>query len=316
MGVGVREVIEACAGNQLGVVLASQFTEAGVSSAAVQHAVATGRLVELFRGALALPGGGSSAEQRALAATLIAGPGSAMSHETAAALFRFSGFAMRPLHISLPQRRKVVLAKDLVVHRPTRAFETNCIGKIRVTTMPRTILDCAARLRGFALEVMLDDAHQRFEGVGARLRSELSKLKRLSDVPGGTELARLLDLREGKASESPEELRFWRLLRRSAVPPFELQLAVSDADGVIMTVDFAWATHKVAAHFDSYRWHARRTTFDDDAAKRGRLARAGWHNLIVTSATLDSGQCIADLRAVLAEREPQRRFGFQGRGVG
>lgn len=310
MALNVREVIEKYAAAQQGVVLASQFLEHEVSHAAIRHAVTAGRLVELFRGALALPGE-TNTERRAYAATLATGAGSALSHDTAAALFRFSGFSMHPLHISIPQRRKLVLPKDFVVHRPTRAFETNSIGKLRVTTMPRTILDCAARLRGFALEVMLDDAHQRFEGVGDRIRKELASLTRITDVPGGVELARLLDLREGKSSDSPEELRFWRLLRRSKLPPFDLQFPVYDASGaLIMLVDFAWVSHRVAAHFDSYRWHARRTTFDDDAIKRGRLARAGWHNFIVTKATLDSGQCIEDLTAVLAEHAPQRRLSF------
>lgn len=304
-------MFEQYAAHQSGVVIASQFAKHDVSRAALRHAVDSGRLVELVSGAFALAGADARVEQRAHAALLLAGDGSALSHRTAAALFGFAGFAKDPIHVSLPGRRRLTLPEGYLVHRPTRSFDTNCIGKLRVTTMPRTVLDCAGELRGFPLEVMLDDAHLRFADVGERLQRELAQLKRLSDVPGGWELKRLLDARMGQASESHEELRFWRLLRRSNLPPFQLQVEIRDEAGrYVMTVDFAWIAQRVVVHFDSYFWHWRRTTFDDDAAKRGRLAALGWHNFIVTKATLDSEQCIEDLRAVLAQRDPQRRFGF------
>ncbi|MFO0595557.1 MAG: hypothetical protein U0228_09640 [Myxococcaceae bacterium] len=301
------EAFEAVAGQQLGVALRSQVVARGASRAAVRHAEKRLRLVELHHGVLRRPGPLRD-EQQVSAALLVLGEGSAASHDTAAALFKFSGFSLRPIHLSA--QRKAVLPKDFVLHR-TRPFVTICLGGLRVTTLARTILDCAATKRGAALEVMLDDAHHRFAGVEARLKDELASLKDLRAVPGAYELQRLIDQRNGQASESPEELRFWRLLRQVRLPPFVLQHEIRDGDGgYVMRVDFAWPDHRVAVHFDSYRWHARRVTFDHDATQRSKLNALGWENFVVTTATLDSRQCIEDLSKVLARREPQQRFGW------
>lgn len=301
---GTEDAFEAEAG-PFGVVRREQLLARGVSRGALRHAVDRGRLVELFSGVFVRPGALRD-EQRLFAALVLAGNEAVVSHETAAALFKFAGFSLRPFHLST--LRRVSLTDDFVIHR-ARTSGTNTLQGLRVTSLARTILDCAANRRGVALELMLDDAHHRFSGVEGRLREELRRLKRLSAVPGAHELSRLLDLRGGQASESSEELRLWRLLRRSALPPFSLQHEIRDTDGsYVMTVDFAWVAHRVAVHFDSYRWHARRVTFDTDARQRSRLNALGWENVVVTKATLDSGQCLDDLARVLMRRDPQLRL--------
>jgi very-short-patch-repair endonuclease len=304
----MQERIERLAAPQLGVVLGSQLISDGATRAALRHAVQTGRLEQLLPGVFRQVSTlGPSLEQQSLAAVLAGGDGTAISHATAASMFGFSGFPGRPIHVSLPERRKRAIESEaLVVHRPTRAFETLLIGKVPVTTLPRTIVDCAETLRGAPLEIMLDDAHQRFGGVAERLRRELATLKHVTDVPGGAELLRILDAREGRAADSPAEVRFWRLLRKARLPPFHLQVEIRNERGeYVMTVDFAWVLHKVAVHFDSFRWHARRTTFDRDAMQRSALAGLDWFNFVVTEAMLENGQCIPNLERVLKAREPQ-----------
>lgn len=78
----------------------------------------------------------------------------------------------------------------------------------------------------------------------------------------------------------------------------------------VMEVDIAFVPQRVAVHYDSYKFHWRRTTFDDDAVKRSKLTGLGWVNHVVTQATLDSERCIDDLRQLLAAREPQRSLVF------
>lgn len=301
-------VIRTLAAEQRGVMLSSQVI-ARTSRGAFRNAVDTGRLINVCGSAYALAGAPIGFQQRAKAALLHAGDQAALSHETAATLFGFHGFDRDEIHVSIPRRQQVVLA-GVVSHR-TRPFPTINIDGLSVTGLARCIIDCGARLHGFGLEVLLDEANQRFAGIDARVRTELKLVKSLCAIPGAHELLRLLDVRTGQHTDSPDELRLWRLIRRSNLPPCRVHHVVHDNEGQrVMEVDIAFVPQRVAVHYDSYRYHWRRVTFDDDAVKRSKLNALGWVNHVVTQATLNSGQCIEDLRRVLAAREPQRSLIF------
>lgn len=300
----VGKVVRELAAAQRGVMLSSQVI-ARSSRGAFRHAVESGRLINVSGCAYALAGTRVGFHERAKSALLQAGNGAALSHESAATLFGFEGFARDELHVSMAARRKLTLP-GVITHRP-RPFPFINIDGLEATGIARTIIDCGETLRGFPLEVLVDEAQQRFAGLVGRVRAELGLIKNLCAVPGAHELLRLLNERDGQASDSREELRLWRLIRRSDLPPAVLQYVVRDENRErVMAVDIAFVPQRVAVHYDSYKYHWRRTTFDDDAVKRSTLARLDWVNYIVTKATLDSEQCIEDLRHLLAAREPQR----------
>ncbi len=309
MGVDHWLAASAFAQKQFGVISLAQLRENfRVTRSALRAAVASGRIEHLFESAYRFPGTQAGWRQYALAGTLVAGEGSALSHSTAGALYELTGLAQRttPIHLSVPNRRSVRLPERFVLHRPGAPFLRAERHGLPTTSVPRTIIDLAGMLDPEALERILDDAHHRFPGLDRRLEEVLTRIG--SGFKGLRVLRALLAERQGSGTESPLELDVWRTLRQSDLPRPTLQLEVRAGDEHVMTVDFAWPQHRIALHVDGYRWHARRVNFDTDARQRTRLAALGWASLMVTSQSLEEGDWLNDLERLLHDRAPQRRL--------
>ncbi len=293
--------------SQLGVVTHDQLRgELGISRSAIAWAVERGRLERMFERAYRFHEATNDVHQQALAATLLAGDGSALSHQTAGALFRLAGIGPATssrIHLSVPHRRTLSLPPHFIVHRPIHPFLLFRQHGLPTTSITRTLIDLASVLDEEALEIALDDAHHRFKVLGDRLEATLNRLD--PRYPGLGALRELVRARRGRRTDSPLEVRVWRVLRKAGLDPARVQFEVFADGEYVMRIDFAWPEHKVALHVDSYRWHARRAAFDADARQRTRLAALGWANLTVTSQTLHESAWLDDLRRLLHERAPQ-----------
>jgi very-short-patch-repair endonuclease len=295
---------------QFGVISSSQLSEGfGVSRSALRAAVTGGRLQHLFRSIYRFPGASDDWRQHAFAATLIAGPESALSHQTAAMhLQLLTPQRASTIHVSVPNRRSVTLPPRFVVHRPTHPFlRIERLG-LPTTSPVRTIVDLAGVLDEAALEGVLDDAHHLFPGMGATLEALLARLN--GTLAGIGTLRTLLAERQGQATESPLERKVWRTLRSSNLPRPRVQFELHADDEYVMKIDFAWPAHRIALHVDGFRWHGRRTNFDTDARQRTRLAVLGWTNVMLTSRSLRDDRWLRELARLLRERSPQHRLPF------
>lgn len=190
------------------------------------------------------------------------------------------------------------------MHRTRLDDSPHVVRGLEVASIVRTLVDLAGTLDDEPLEIALDSAQRRFRDLGAWLL----ELAETETARGMAPLARLVELvheREGRHTESALEVRVWRLLRLARrLPPPRLQHEVFDETGYVMRVDFGWPAERVAIHADGFRWHARRATWDVDAAQRNRLAAAGWESLVVTSATIHS-PWLDTLAELLRARSPQ-----------
>jgi len=244
--------------------------------------------------------------QQAFAATLLGGQGSAISHQTAGALFRLAGLE-RPnasrIHLSLPHRTRVRPPPNFVIHRPRHPFLITRQHTIPTTSITRTIVDLASVLDEEALEIALDDAHHKYRNLGDWLETTLNRLN--PKYPGLGTLRALVRARRGRVTDSPLEVRVWRVLRKAGLDPTRVQFEVFADGEYVMRIDFAWPDHRVALHVDSFLWHSRRAAFDADARQRTRLAALGWANVVVTNDTLRDSGWLDDLRRLLEERAPQ-----------
>ncbi len=153
--------------------------------------------------------------QRAMAAALDAGAGAAVSHQSAAALWRLPGFPTGAMHLSRHFGRSALAT----VHR-TRLPDTHLrrVEGIPVTGPARTIFDLAGVLHAARTERALDNAL-------ARRLTTMADLHKVADVlaapgPDGSALMRRL-LAERDASyvapESNLERRFESILRAAGV---------------------------------------------------------------------------------------------------
>lgn len=293
---------------QFGLITMDQLVEQGWSKEALRWLVERERLVRVRRGLYRLPGTNRGWRHRAYEALILAGPGAALSHSSAAHLWRLDGFEREPAVVDLcvPGRSRPRV-DDVRIHLPRRRFSTLRCGAFWVTSVAQTLLDLAATLDEESLEVALDSAQRRYRQVDAWLAA-LASARDPRTTPGLTRLQTLAQARGGQRTDSSLEVRAWRVLRRARLPVApRLQHEVFDASGYVMRVDFAWPAERIAVHVDGFQWHGSRQAFDRDADQRNRLSAAGWDSLVVTNATLH-GHWPETLRAKLKERNPQRRL--------
>lgn len=131
------------AAGQWGVVVRWQLLEAGVTVAAIDYALRTGRLRQVHRGVYMLGGAAVCIEARWVAAVLACGPGAVLSHRDAAALWGLLLPSRRKLvDVTTPKRSRGTQA-GIDLHR-TRTLPSSSLTvqrAIPVTTVSRTLID-------------------------------------------------------------------------------------------------------------------------------------------------------------------------------
>jgi very-short-patch-repair endonuclease len=215
-----------------------------------------------------------------MAAVLATGPGAAVSHRSAAALWRLLPPAPGPVDISVPTRAGRRGRVGIRVHRPAslkRETITSHRG-IPVTTPARTIADLRAGL----------PAH------------ELRRAVRQAEVLG---LA-LGSMVEGDGTRSELEFRFLYLCRRHRLPTPEVNARIGS-----MTIDFLWRQGRLIVETDGYRYHRGRAAFEDDRSRDLQLRSMGYevirlsHRQVVDQPT----KVAAVLKRLLESRPPRPR---------
>ncbi len=310
---GWRRMV-ALAGRQHGLLTSEQFREGGVRPAAVRWRLDTGQLERVCTKIYRFPAARRTWEQRAQLALLRLGPGSTLSHASAAHVLRLDGFEARPATIEALMLRgrgaksstTEPVLDGLVLHRTRVPFETRVVDGLRVTDLARTILDLAGQVGEERLEFALDAAQRRNPRLGAALEHTLERGHH--GVAGVVQLSGLLDERDGQHTDSALEAKVFRLLRKAGVRRPVHQHDVFDRDSYVVRLDFAWVREKVALHVDGYGFHSQRERFEHDREVTTRLTALGWNSIRVTSRGLDRGTWVEALRAALRAGNPQLTF--------
>jgi very-short-patch-repair endonuclease len=259
---------------QHGLVATRQLRALGLSRNAIAARAAAGRLHRIHRGVYAvghpvLPRGG-----RWMAAVLAAGPGAALSHASAAALWEIRPTQATRIDVTVRTaggRRQ----PGLRIHRAQalRADETTHRHAIPVTTPARTLLDLASSLPRRALERALDQAEilELFD---------LGELRRLIDAHRGQRGARrlvaALTEHEGGTTITRSELeeRFLTLCRRQGMARPRVNATLCGLE-----VDFLFAAQRLVVEVDGYRFHRSRRAFERDRQRDALVAAAGYRVL-------------------------------------
>lgn len=135
---------------QSGVVSRSQARQAGLSEDMIKFRVRSGRWRQIHPGIYATFTGKPSRRAQLWAAVLSAGPGAALSYETAAELHKLSDKQADTVHVTVPHQRRVVAPPGISVHRSRRASKT-----VQEHTSPprtkveETVLDLAQAAKSF-----------------------------------------------------------------------------------------------------------------------------------------------------------------------
>jgi very-short-patch-repair endonuclease len=142
--------------------------------------------------------------------------------------------------------------------------------RIKVTTIARTILDCAAIFgpdEDHVLEEMCAVAHSK----GTKAPALLKQIERNPGKPGVPRLAELLKRHVPKGPKRELERRLLRLVRNSDLPEPEVNQFLLGKER-----DLIWRDEKVVVETDSYRFHGDARTWSRDIGKTNDLQLEGY----------------------------------------
>lgn len=233
-----------------------------------------------------------------MAAVLFCGPGAALSHRAAAALWGIRGTSSRAIEVTTPKKSR----SRGGIHRHFAVLPADEVAVERgipVTSVPRTLVDLAAVASADVVE------HALRESEYLRLHDRLSLPDLLARYPGrrGSPtvrecLRRRANLPAGRA-RSWLELEFLPFLRCEGLPRPRLNVWLQ-VGGRSIQVDCLWPGG-VVVELDGFAGHGTRVAFREDRARDRRLRVAGYCVTRIAPEQLeDEPEALAaDLRALL-----------------
>lgn len=296
---GFGSAVARLAEAQHGVVSRGQLLGLGLSGDEVRGRLRRGWLHQLHRGVYAV--GHRALTQRSwwMAAVLFCGPGAALSHWSAAALWGFRSHRGGPIHVTSPSKTKSqgAIRRHCAHLLPDEVTEHDGIP---VTTVPRTNLDLAVKSTPQEVEsclrqceylrlydsLSLWDLVERYPGHRGN-RAARTALARLGESPGETE--------EGLEEQFAAFLDAHDLLR----PGFNAWL---EAQGHRYKVDCLWREQRLIAELDSWQAHGTRSAFRTDKTRDRHLLLAGYVTTRIAQHHLihEPTELAADLRRLLS----------------
>jgi very-short-patch-repair endonuclease len=284
---------------QYGLVEWGQLEALGLGRGAISARLRTGRLHRVYGGVYSVGHQLIRREGRWMAAVLASGPDAALSHWSAAALWRIRPNSRSIIDVTDPQKSR---SWDGIKrhHKALPADERTVEEGIPVTTVPRTIFDLAATEPVDTVENLLREMEF------LELRDRLSLWDLVDRYPGRrgvrrvrVALERLEEEPVGRRRSKLEE-RFALFLRkhRLPLPRFNDWILLG---GKRYQVDCHWPGTGHIVELDGWEGHKTRTAFREDRARDRRLRVVGYLVTRITWNQLDDEPeaVAADLRALL-----------------
>lgn len=274
-----------------------------MSERMIDHAIAEGRLEVLHPTVYRLAGSPSSWLQDLLAATYWAGPGSAVSHRAAGALWDLDGVPSGFVEVSTPRKLR---SREVRVHRCFCLDPSEIVRrkKIPVTDPTRTLLDLSSVLSLKELEAAMEDGLRRKLTYVPLIQERFARWARKGRT-GTTKWRTLLSLRDPLAPPTASQLETLtvQLLRDAGLAKPQRQHIVRDANGRFAgQVDFAYPSLRFGIEVTGFDPHLAREAMDNDQRRGNRLTLAGWRVLYFTWQRIVSDRVavIAEIREVLS----------------
>ena len=259
---------------QHGVVTRGQLLDLGYGAGAVRHRLATCRFRRIRPGVYAVGRSQLTLRGQWIAAVLSCGPSAALSHDSAAALFRIRPPSRGEIHVavaaSVGRRRP-----GIVIHRRADLAVTQRHG-IPVTSPVFTLVDLATGLTRAELESAINAADKHGLTDPEALRAAL---RRFSGRPGVAKLRDILDLRTFTLTDSALERYFLPIARRVGLSRPRTGEIVNG-----YKVDFYWPELGLVVETDGLRYHRTPAQQAKDRVRDQAHAAAGLTTLRFTHA--------------------------------
>jgi very-short-patch-repair endonuclease len=180
-----------------------------------------------------------------MAAVLSCGPGAALSHGDAGALYGIRPITSGLIHLSVPAS-SFPRRPGLVIHRRSE-LDITSYHRIPVTTPASTLIDLASQLNRNQLERSVNEADARDLVHVEALRSVLTEV---SARPGVPVLRELIHHRTFRLTDSDLERLFLPIARRAGL---DTPLTGQYLNGY--KVDFYWPDLRLVVETDGLRYH-------------------------------------------------------------
>jgi very-short-patch-repair endonuclease len=284
--------LAAIAARQRGNVTREQALQVGLTPRQIVHRLATGRLIERHRCVYAVGHVVNTPLSRAAAALLACGPGTVLSHSSAAALWEIVGSWEIPLEVTVPGQRRPT---GIRVHRSTNLAWRDVVSRhgLAVTSAARTLLAIApTRTEAHLARAYNELWHRRC--IDPSQLAEL--LERCPNQPGAGKLRPLLE-RRGGPTRSELEDAFLRFVHAHGLPEPETNVIVAG-----YLVDAYFREQRVIVELDSVEYHTDRTKFESDRERDAATLATGHRTVRVTDRRMRTrpAEEAARLRVILA----------------
>lgn len=226
------------------VVTHAELVQLGFTPSAIKHRLRTGRLHRVDRGVYAVGSPNLTREQRLMVAVKRCGPGSVLSHLSAAVLWHVWTREPPQIHVSVPATRNP-RPEGVRVSRRERVAGTRHRG-IPVTTPLQTLVDSAPLVHRNGVERMINRAdsrdllHVKRLHAGVRGRSE----------PGAVLICTILDQDAFVLTDSEAEQLFVPIAVRAGLGKPLTQYEIAG-----YRLDFYFPEHRLAVEIDGLRYH-------------------------------------------------------------
>ncbi len=270
--------LTAIATGQLGAITREQAHRAGYSDFQLRHRVQSGVLEQVGPNAFRLPAIDPSMEALLNGLMLDVGGRVWVSGPTAAALYGFDGFELRPpFHLTIVRGRDVqrVGHKIHTTKVLPEADQAERLG-FRTFLPARLLLDLARietdeRLMS-AVECALRDRWVT-EATLRRRVAELSPIGRF----GVSKLVAVLDQRDRKlGAHSFLERAFLELIEHAQLPRPECQQVLARGGDRVVRVDFRFPGTRLVVEVLGYRFHRTRQDMQRDSERMNALVLGGY----------------------------------------
>ena len=277
--------LEQLAERQYGAVATWQALQCGLTHDALRHAVRAGTFEKVTPSVLRLRGSDRSVGQRVMVAVLDAGPGSVLSHHSAAAWWRVVGYDIADLHVTRLRDGTTRRGRLAKLHYPTLLppHHVTIYEGIPITTPARLMFDLAGHVHPKKMELTLERCWSDGLFTGKSLYRVKADLKGRGRR-GNALMNELLVERPPnyRPAASGLELRVQEILKRNGFHHFTRQTDLGDEDEWIGRVDFYDHRRKVVLEVQSDRFHGALIDREADARRRQRLIAAGFTFVEVT----------------------------------
>lgn len=207
-----------------------------------------------------------------MAAVLAGGTGAALSHHSAAAMWKISRRNRLTIDVVLPRNHADLTGVRFHRVRNIHPADVTICNRIPITTVSRTLIDLADTTDAFDLaNLMYEAAYRRLLDIGV-LRA---CIERNRNRHGHSAISRALELHQtGSAGvRSRPELRFLRLMAETSAGEPHVNASIAVA-GHVIELDFYWRRHRLCVEIDG-PGHERKRAQREDALRDALLRSTG-----------------------------------------